>query len=164
MTDWPAWLGDLPTWITTVAIGFAAGQFFIERKRRRAEEDREAKAQASQLTAWAVTDAESKPRVYGVIVANTSNSTFHDVCIAVTMHGESTRPIDLGLLPPGDFFIEFNGPAAQYAWSFAVPTESYRGRLRPYMQSRQYRVDRVDFADNLNQRWSTNEHAVLTQR
>lgn len=159
---WPSWLGDIPTWITTAAVAVAAGQFFVDRKRRAAEENREAKAQATQLTAWAVTDADAKPRVYGVVVSNTSGSTFHDVVVEARMHDAKTmRPIELAILPPGDYFIEYNGKDAEYTWAFAVSSDSYNGWLRPYMKSRKYMVVGLTFADNLNQRWSTNEYAVL---
>jgi hypothetical protein len=161
---WPAWYGDIPTWITTIAVAFAAGQFFVDRKRRAAEENREAKAQATQLTSWAVTDADGQPRVYGIVISNTSGSTFHDVVIDARMHDKPTpRPVELAILPPGDYFIRYNGTDEQYTWSFAVAVDSYNGWLRPYMKSPKYMVRGIAFSDNLNQRWTTNEHAVLSR-
>lgn len=173
--------GDVPTWITTVAVVLAAGQFLIDRKRRAAEEEREAKAQATRLVAWAVTDYDSKPRVYGVIASNTSGSTFHNVCVTTHMHGDVTAfPINLDIVPPGqlnwpptgrsdwpltpgEFFVRLNDPREQSTWQFSVSMASYAGHLRPYMKSANYRVIGIEFSDNLNQRWSTNEHAVVAR-
>jgi hypothetical protein len=161
---WQSWFGDIPTWITTIAVALAVGQFFADRKRRAAEENREAKAQATGLTAWAVTDVDAQPRTYGVIVSNTSGSTFHDVAITARMHDlPSPRPIELAILPPGDYFVEYYGPDQKYVWEFAIAVDAYNGWLRPYMKSPKYRVNGISFADNLNQRWTTNEHAVLTR-
>ncbi|WP_157127134.1 hypothetical protein [Cnuibacter physcomitrellae] len=45
--DAQQWWGDLPTWITTAAVAIAVLQFMADRRRRRAEEDRESKVQAT---------------------------------------------------------------------------------------------------------------------
>jgi hypothetical protein len=125
----------------------------------------ETKAHATHLTAWAVTDREAEPRVYGVVVSNTSGSTFHDVSIEARMHKEQTgRPIEVAILPPGTYFVQHNRSPTKYTWSFAVDVAAYDGVLRPYMKSQDYLVTEVTFADNLNQRWSTNQHAVLVRR
>lgn len=156
-----SWWGDLPTWITTLAIAIAAAQFVVERRRRRAEENRESKAQASGLIAWTVTDVEP-PRVYGVVVANSSPSAFHDVTITVRLHGaETERPIQLDILPPGTYFVRHNGHGAQHTWDFAVAASSHSGWLRPYMKSDKYRVTSIEFSDNLEQQWRASEHLVL---
>lgn len=159
------WLGDLPTWITTLAIAVAAAQFSVESKRRKSEENREAKAQAAQLAAWAVTDVESEPRVFGVVVSNSSLSTFHDVKIAVQLHNAAVkRDIELDILPPGDYFLKFNGAEAKFVWDFAIALGGYGGELRPYMKSEGYSVRSMSFADSLDQAWIANEHAVLTRQ
>jgi hypothetical protein len=165
MSEWPQWAGDLPTWITTIAIGLAAFQLFAERKKRAAEETRESKAQASELTAWAVSDPD--PRVYGVVVSNTSRSTFHDVEISAKIHDRVTsRPIRLTVLPPGTFFVQFNGDAKladSYIWAFPIDSDSYDGWLRPYMNSPKYQVTGMTFKDNLKQSWTTDAQALLAK-
>lgn len=163
MSTVPTWLGDLPTWITTLAIAIAAAQFVFERRRRRAEENRESKAQASELIAWTVTDVKP-PRVYGVVVSNSSRSAFHDVTITLRLHGSETeRPIQLDILPPGTYFVRHNGHGATHTWDFAVDASSYAGWLRPYMKSDKYRVTSIEFSDNLEQQWRASEHLVLTK-
>ena len=159
--DFPPWLGDLPTWITTVAVLIAAGQYLGERRRRREEADREARAQATHLTAWTVTDV-GEERAYGVRLSNTSGSTFHDVQIDAVIHGEqAARPIELTVVPPGDYFVRFNGNDTTYTWNFAQELGEYGGWLRPYMKSDKYRVTGLRFSDNLNQNWVTDDRSVL---
>ncbi|MDN4641127.1 hypothetical protein QCD70_12785 [Agreia sp. PsM10] len=159
------WLGDLPTWITTLAIALAAAQFLTDRKRRAAEEARESKAQATGLTAWTVSDIETHdPKVLGVVVSNSSGSTFHDVVITVKIDGSRVpRPISLKILPPGTYFVAY-APKAKFVWEFALPIEACSGVLQPYMNTDGYQIESIDFADNLNQRWSTDARAVLTAR
>lgn len=162
MNGWPGWVGDLPTWITTLAIVLAARQFSLERSRRRAEEERESKAQATGLSAWAVTDVDCDPRIYGVVISNTSGSTFHDVRVRCRLHrSEPERPVELDVLPPGEYFVELNETGNRYTWAFAIEVSTYPGHLRPYMKSADYRVTSIEFSDNLTQRWSADEHAVL---
>lgn len=154
--------GDLPTWVTTVAVLFAAVQYFGERARRREEAEREARAQATQFTVWAVSTPE-KPRRYGVRVLNTSGSTFHDVHIKATMHTKKARrPIDMTIVPPGDFFVDFAGNEEEYTWHFPRDVGEIAGTLRPYMKTDDYRVHEVRFRDNVGVEWSTDDRAVLT--
>lgn len=161
MTVWPVWLGDLPTWITTIAVGLAAGQYVAERRRRRDESERESRVQASHLTAWAVTDPGPHRR-YGVRVANSSGSTFHDVRIEAVIHARSVpSPPMLAIVPPGDYFLEFLPSGASASWRLASAVEEYPGTLRPLMQTRDYRVTRVRFTDNRGRHWITDDSASL---
>lgn len=161
MNEWPLWAGDLPTWITTVAIGLAAVQLLSEHRKRAAEAARESKAQASELTAWTVSDPDATPKVYGVMVSNSSLSMFHDVKISAVMHEKSIdRPISLTVLPSGDYFVALPS-GGNYSWSF--PFAMVPGTMRPYMNTSKYKVTGMTFKDNLDQAWATNEHALLTQ-
>lgn len=154
--------GDVPTWVTTMAVLFAAVQYFGERARRREEAEREARAQATQFTVWAVTTLR-EPRRYGVRISNTSGSTFHDVHIEATIHKKKARrPIDLTIVPPGDFFVEFSGDEEGYLWRFPCDVREIEGSLRPYMKTNDYRVHEVRFRDNVGVEWSTDDRAVLT--
>jgi hypothetical protein len=167
MNDWPQWAGDLPTWITTIAIGLAALQLFTERKKRAAEEARESKAQASELTSWTVSDPDTK--TYGVVFSNSSRSTFHDVLITAKIHGDVKPPIKLTVLPPGVFFVQHSSgsgagsdnPSSSYVWAFPIDSASYAGWLRPYMNSAKYQVMGMTFKDNLKQSWATDSEASL---
>lgn len=159
----PAWLGDLPTWITCVAILVAAFQLRLDRERRQEEQKRSRREQARQLTAWTVTDPGT-PRAYGIMLSNTSGSTFHDVTVRSTLHGETMPPMTLAILPPGEFFVRHDKDN-RYSWDFAVAVEHCgHSELRPYMQSGKYRVDSVDFVDNADVAWHTDDHARLVER
>lgn len=161
MPPWPHWLGDLPTWITTLAVAVAVGQFMIDRERRAREAEREVRAQATQLTSWTVTDAGSDPRAFGVVLSNTSGSTFHDVVVRVRIHAEEQPTIKLLILPPGTYFVRLNRPGEKFPWVFAVERAEHPGHLRPYMRSEEYQVIALDFSDNLGQRWTTDHRARL---
>ncbi|WP_291037691.1 hypothetical protein [Herbiconiux sp.] len=160
MTDLPSWIGDLPAWITTLAVAISASQYLAERSKRREEVERASQAQATHLSAWAVTDAGER-RTYGIRLSNTSGSTFHDVRIDAVIHDRPVaRPIILKIVPPGDYFIEHtkNGDAS---WELAQSVDEHDGWLRPLMQSDKYRVTRMTFNDNRNRSWATDDHAVL---
>ena len=162
MGEWPAWMGDLPTWVTTTAVVVAVAQFLADRRRRMVIEERERQEQARQLTAWVVTDPSEGARQYGVVVSNTSGSTFHDIACRVTMHGE-TVDTDLVLLtlPPGTYYVQHE-PHSTYRWAFADLVSDYNGILRPYMKSPKYQIESITFSDNLRNRWSIDNRAVLT--
>ena len=153
--------GDVPTWITAGAVVLAALQYLSDRNKRQAEANREAKAQASQLGAWVVTDPSLSPRTCGVVISNTSSSTFHNVELDVKIFDAPTfAPLKLDLLPPGRFYVQYT-PSEKFPWKFATDCSEYDGELRPYMNSDGYLVQQIRFADNLNQKWSTDAHSVL---
>ncbi|MCI0156008.1 hypothetical protein KNO15_04780 [Leifsonia shinshuensis] len=156
--SWPIWAGDIPTWITTAAVGFAGAQLLVDRRRRAAEENREAKAQASKLSAWAVSDRNAVPLAFGVVVSNRSVSTFHNVSIVAKIHKKQiASEIHFEVLPPGEFFVEL----ANGEWEFAVEANEHGRMLRPYTRTEGYRVLSIGFTDNLDQRWSADAHMVL---
>ena len=141
----------------------AALQYFNERERRRAEEQREAKAQASKLTAWvAIHFIGDARQSYGVVISNTSGSTFHDVTVSVLIHGIRARAITLAILPPGFYYVRHIGGDEKFEWDFPAPVEGQKGTLRPYMKSDRYQLKQIEFADNLNQHWVSNSYAVLS--
>ena len=156
----PNWVGDMPTWITTLAIVFAGYQLLSDRKRRAAEEDRMSKAQARKISAWTAT-AVTAPRAYGLVVSNRSDSTFHNVEVTGILHGVdfTANPVRFTVLPPGDYFVE----QEKNVWKFPAHVDEREGCLRPYTQTDSYRVLGLDFTDNLNQRWSANEYMVLNK-
>ncbi len=154
--------GDLPTWLTTAAVLFAALQFLSERRGRQAEREREAKHQASLLNVWTVSDQQVEPKVYGVVIENASGSMFHDLEITAVLHGESTKPLTLQVLPPGRYFVQ-HLPLEVFGWNFAQEEREHGRTLRPHLKSGDYRVHQVSFNDNLGQRWETNDRAVLTR-
>jgi hypothetical protein len=153
-------MGDLPAWITTLAVVISASQYFAERTKRREEVERASQAQATHFTAWAATDA-GEHRSYGIRLSNTSGSTFHDVRIEAVIHGRAVaRPINLKIVPPGDYFIE-HIKNSETSWELARAVDEHDGWLRPLMQSDKYRVARMTFSDNRNRAWVTDDRAVL---
>lgn len=156
------WLGDLPTWITTLAIVIAVLQFAMDRSRRKEEQERERREQARQLTTWVATYPKS-PREYMIILSNTSGSTFHDVSVSAVIHGEKVAPLNLNILPPGEFFVQYD-PENNYTWRFAQSVDACTfDELRPYMKSNKYRIISADFTDNADVRWHTDDRARLTE-
>lgn len=156
-------LGDIPTWITTVAVAVALAQYVADRSRRRRAFDREERAQATGLAAWTITDPDPANRGYGVFVRNESGSAFHDVEIRVMLHGqEIDPPVRLTVVPPGEYVV-WKLTNERHAWSYPkLPSEEGRV-LRPYMNSPKYGVLAMKFADNVNQCWQTDQHAVLSR-
>lgn len=155
------WFGDLPTWVTAVAVIFTASQYLLDRRRHQAELFRESRVQASQLSAWPVSDRASKPLAYGVLISNSSGSTFHDVLLQVVLFGDTDLPeISLKVLPPGDYFVQYSKPT----WDFALSKEEYGGFLRPYTQTEKCYVQSMRFVDSHDQAWEVDRHMVLTTR
>lgn len=162
MMDAQQWWGDLPTWITTAAVAIAVLQFMADRRRRRAEEDRESKVQATGLTSWVTTnDARD---FYGVVIANTSGATFHDVVIEVALKGfPSARPITLRILPPGTYLVRHKSSGDPFEWAFARDLREAGQPLQPFMNTAEWAVTAIRFSDNLGQRWTADERAILTR-
>ncbi len=163
--NWPSWLGDLPTWVTAAAVVFAAGSYNLDRARQRADAERDAREQASRLSAWVVTDPDERKRTYGVILDNCSGSAFRDVSVVVRMFDAVIdRPIRLVMLPPGRYFVELSKDSKTYTWKFAAEVPSHTGdRLRPIMQSAKYQVHALEFTDTREQRWRRDESFVLSR-
>ncbi|MDQ1083967.1 MULTISPECIES: hypothetical protein [Microbacterium] len=157
------WMGDLPTWISTLAIGFAALSYLGDRKSRAQERDREEKSQATRLSAWAVTDADPEHRAYGVLIANDSGATFYSVDVVATVHKEVQPTLKLVTLPPGRLFVplESDRGKGKAPWGFGMPPSEYEGTLRPYTVTGGYVVESMEFTDSFSQRWRTDRHAVL---
>jgi len=165
MSEVPAWIGDVPTWITTAAIGIAALQYRSERSRRSSEEDRESKAQAAKLCAWVAYDKEAggKYGKRGVVIANSSGSTFHDVTVEVQIHkNKPPTVLHLVVLPPGHYYAEHQGETGDFPWAFPEPIDKATTRLRPYMKSADYVVKHIEFSDSLGQAWRADERLVLS--
>ena len=165
MIDWPNWLGDLPTWVTSATIVIAALHYRNERGRRRAEEERDSKSQASKLCAWVAFDKASEARYgkRGLVIANSSGSTFHDVAIDVQIHkNKPVTSLRLVVLPPGCYYAEHQGEGTDFAWAFPDPMDPADPRLRPYMKSPDYLVRNIEFHDALGQHWRTDERSVLS--
>lgn len=157
------WISAIASLIATVTVVIAVSEYFAGRERRRRDSDRERREQARQLTAWAATIPVEGARRYGVVLSNTSGSTFHDVEAEVVLFGESTsRPIRLSIIPPGRYWVEYT-PSHSSGWEFPVERSVIEDEIRPYMMTDKYRVHRVTFTDNMGQRWQSDDHARLRE-
>lgn len=155
--DW-SFVGDLPAWITAAAVIFAGSQYLIERDRRRDEQDRAERMQASQLSAWPVSNRHSQPLAYGVLISNRSTSTFHDVVVEAVLFGNRQQKLALKVLPPGDYFV----PIKDSEWDFPLSTAEYGGHLRPYTRTDRYFIASMAFTDNRGRIWHTDRRMLLT--
>lgn len=72
MIDW----GDVPTWITTLAVGFGAAQLYQDRQATKERTERDARLQVRALTAWAGScrDDDQRGDEYGIVVRTTPGS------------------------------------------------------------------------------------------
>lgn len=165
-----AFIGDLPTWITALTVVFVAIQFFTDRKRRQEEKYRDERAHASALSVWAVStppqDDPQHKRTYGIVVANNSHHSFHNVTINATMHSTAANLVALQILPPGRYFLEYapkneRGEKREYPWEFARNMDEIDSPLRPFMHTPKYQVNAVRFCDNMGCEWTTNDRAIL---
>ncbi|QAY64073.1 hypothetical protein ET495_13540 [Xylanimonas allomyrinae] len=151
--------------MTTAAVFFAGGQLVLDRRRRETEEDRASKHQASKLSAWAVSDRQSQPLAFGVVVSNRSDSTFHNVAVDAFIHHKQCTQISLTVLPPGEYFVELDQKNSadhrNWAWEYAVEQREHGRSLRAYTGTEGYSVLSIAFTDNLDQRWRADKHMVL---
>lgn len=170
-------LGDLPTWITAIAVVFAFVQYRTDRDRRRdeldlkkREERREQEDLTRRLTAWMATNprdgAQGEGRKqYVLVISNQSGSMFFDVRISAIVHRGSSAAEDLHLhkLPPGDYAVEYGRQAdGSTGWGWARSLEELGDQpLRPLMQSPHYRVTAMRFTDSPGETWEVDDHGML---
>lgn len=156
-----AW-GDIPTWITTLAVGFGAYQLFQDRQARQRQAEAEARTQASAVSAWAGSFRAPQAQLndYGFVITNDSGLPFRDVEVDVTIHGRAYEGVQIMILPAGNYFVELinNGE-----WDYATSLEEYSKPVRPYTRTARYRVDAVRFTDALGCRWALDEAGGLTR-
>lgn len=156
-----AW-GDIPTWITTLAVGFGAYQLFQDRQTRQRQAEAEARTQASAVSAWAGSfrAPEGQSNDYGFVIANDSGLPLRDVEVDVTLHGDVYESVDIMVLPAGSFFVELIGKGD---WDYATSLEEYDKPVRPYTRTARYRVNAVRFTDALGCRWALDEAGSLNR-
>jgi hypothetical protein len=152
MIDW----GDVPTWITTLAVGFGAAQLYQDRQSRRQQAEADARRQAQQVAAWAgsrrPTGAEDagEQSTYGVVIRNDSGLPVRQVEVEAMIHGTARRTLELRFLPPGEFLVELS---PNETWSFAVPVAEYPHPVRPLTRTPKYLVTELRFTDAAGRSW-----------
>ncbi|WP_080754870.1 hypothetical protein [Clavibacter michiganensis] len=156
MIDW----GDVPTWITTLAVGFGAAQLYQDRQATKERTERDARVQARALTAWAGScrDDEQRDDEYGVVVRNDSGLPFRDVVLTIVWFGDRQEPVELRLLPPGEYFIR---STKSRGWDFPISKEEHGRPVRPYTQTSRYAVTEVHATDAAGRRWRMHDDGRL---
>lgn len=168
-------LGDLPTWITALAVLFVFFQYRTDRARRqdkveirKREERREREDLTRRLTAWIATnprDGEAVAKQYFLVISHRSGSMFFDVHITTLVDRDSptTDRVELNKLPPGQYVVEYERSAdGTRKWGWAKSLEELPDTaLRPLMQSPNYRVTGMEFTDALGERWQVDDQGVL---
>jgi hypothetical protein len=142
------WLGDVPTWIASGVVVFAAAQFAFDREER-------VSAHAVRLSCWLEIDTTGEKNSYGFVLDNRSDAPFHEVEVEVEIRGAKQPISRVFVVPPGRYFVG-QKQDARFRWEFAVPYTIHEG-LRPVMNSRGYAVKQVTFSDSRGQRWRSTD-------
>lgn len=162
----------MPEWITAFCSMFAllaaalaawtaAGVHKIERDRDiRADEDK-LKAQAGEVAAWSPVhvDSDGSALAYGVVVNNGSTSPIFDVVLEAQDVRGKLRPLNLRLLPPGEYFVESHKDRS--GWALADHTGALAGFTRPITRKEDWCVTRLVFRDAQNNLWSRTNAGLL---
>ena len=151
MIDW----GDVPTWITTLAVGFGAAQLYQDRQSRRQRADDDARRQAQQIAAWAGSyvpggEGDERESAYGVVLLNDSGLPVRRVEVEAMIHDVARRTLDLRILPPGQFFVAVK---PNDTWAFAVPVADYPHPIRPLTRTARYLVTEMRLTDAAGRLW-----------
>jgi len=156
MTAW----GDVPTWITTLAVGFGAVQLFQDRQGRKRQAELDARTQAGAVSAWAgsLRATPSQAQEYGLVIANDSGLPIRDVSVDATLHGKPQTKVDIVVLPAGRYFVTLEKDAK---WDYPAVLEEFDRYVRPYTRTERYRVDEITFTDTFGSRWSIDARGRL---
>lgn len=144
--------GDLPTWVTTLAVLFAAAQLRQSRIASKKESEREARAQADGVWAWAGScrTEDGKASAYGVVITNSSPAPIRNVRVSLHLHGNALETELIRVLPPGEYFVERNGSN----WGYPMTLEEFGATIRPYAQTERYMVHSTKFIDAVGTSWN----------
>jgi hypothetical protein len=162
MIDW----GDVPTWITTLAVGFGAVQLYQDRQARRRETEADARRQAQQVAVWAGVyvpgaDGDEREKAYGVVLLNDSGLPVRRVEVEAMIHGVARRTLDLRILPPGEFFVAWK---PNETWAFAVPVADYPHPIHPLTRTPKYLVTEMRLSDSAGRLWRYDADGRLDAR
>lgn len=167
--------GDLPTWLTTLAIIFAGIQLWHERKDRQAraareqhEREMEIREQAATVAAWPSkvpsADVGTKGKFcFGVLLLNQSGLPIRNMRVVATLFGnDSLPPLTITILPPGAFFVGFDRAEG---WDFARSSDDFETFPIPLTGAREenYKVDEISFRDVNQRRWQINRDGLLAE-
>ncbi|MFD5601390.1 hypothetical protein ACFWHR_15200 [Leucobacter sp. NPDC058333] len=141
--------GDLPTWITTLAVGFAAIQLRQSHRSQVKEDERLRRAQASGVWAWAGSFRGDENNEYGFVAVNSSPAPIRNVKVGLSLHGREIESELLQILPPGEYFVKRDSDT----WDYPLSLAEYGKPVRPYAQSPRYLVHWMEFEDAAGTAW-----------
>lgn len=158
MSNW----GDVPTWITTIAVGFGAVQLYQDRQSRQRQAELEARSQAGAVSAWAgsLRATSNQAQEYGFVIANDSGLPIRDVSVEATLHGSTPAKVDIVVLPAGRYFVKHLG---ENKWDYPAVLEEFDRYVRPYTRTGRYRVNGVTFTDSSGTNWSIDAQGALSR-
>lgn len=147
MNDFPEWLAALTSVGALVAAIFAG---LAAWRVARIEQQRDRRAQALAISAWATQRmVDGRPTV-GIHLLNTSAAPVTEVAVCFTdADGSPYTPLRLRILPPGAYFVQ-QKRSSPYKWGFPEPAND---ALVAIMKSGTWRVDSLAFSDQGHVAW-----------
>jgi hypothetical protein len=121
----------------------------VEDRRLAEREDDRRRESALGISAWwsDIPELAGSDTAWGVIVANARHFPVRDVTIALTNRGQTTAPLVLTVLPPGEWLFPYNQGTDKWQ-----PVRGASDAV-PVMRSKQDRVDSLEFTDAAGDTW-----------
>jgi hypothetical protein len=147
VSDIPEWLAALASVGALVAAVFAG---LAAWRVARIEQQRDCRAQAVAISAWATQRVVDGHPTVGIHLLNTSAAPVTDVAVGFTdADGSPYTPLRLRILPPGAYFVQ-QKRSSPYKWGFPEPATD---ALVAIMKSGTWRVDSLAFRDQDDAAW-----------
>ncbi|MHC6219787.1 hypothetical protein [Arthrobacter sp. MMS24-S77] len=162
MTEWITAFCSLFALIAAAWAALTAARVHkIERDRDLKADEEKLKAQAGKVAAWSASHVGSDGGVlaYGVVVNNGSTTPIFDVVLEAQDVPGKLRPLNLRLLPPGQYFVESHKDRS--GWALADHTSALAGFTRPITRKENWCVTRLAFRDAQNNVWSRTNAGLL---
>lgn len=135
-------------------------------ERERLRDQREV---ASNMQAWWVCNKTAEGKQWGIFLSTsgTVNSVFFEVELTVLDKG-TTLTKTIAMLPPGQYFvkseIESESNRKEHVW-LRNPRPLESGEMencKPLLQAEKYAVEKIQFRDQLGQKWLWSRQVGLT--
>ncbi|WP_172592125.1 hypothetical protein [Subtercola boreus] len=157
MNDVPVWLAALTSVGALVAAVFAGVAAW---RVARIEQQRDRRAQAVAVSAWASQHTADGRGTVGIHLLNTSGAPVTDVVVSfVDADGSPYAPLRLRILPPGSYFVQ-QKRSSPYKWGFPEPAAD---SLVAIMKSGTWRVDSLGFVDQGHVGWLRGSSGALRE-
>lgn len=121
----------------------------VEDRRLAEREDDRRRESGLGISAWwaDIPELAGTETAWGVIVANARHFPVRDVTIALTNRGQTTAPLVLTVLPPGEWLFPYKQGTDKWqpVWDASATV--------PVMRSKDTRVDSLEFTDAAGDTW-----------